>query len=55
MSKAYDPKVMTWAALIAIVVAFVGKVGGFLPFLHRSWHYDSAVWYNCSGGFEYTD
>ncbi|WP_245673219.1 uracil-xanthine permease family protein [Endozoicomonas ascidiicola] len=30
LTKAYNPKVMTWAAVIAIAVAFIGKVGGFL-------------------------
>lgn len=30
LTKAHNPKVMTWAAIIAIAVAFIGKVGGFL-------------------------
>ncbi|AFL69776.1 uracil-xanthine permease family protein [Sulfurospirillum barnesii] len=30
ITKAYNPAVMTWAALCAIVLAFVGKLGGFL-------------------------
>ncbi|MGB0360978.1 MAG: uracil-xanthine permease family protein, partial [Endozoicomonas sp.] len=30
LTKAYNPKVMTWAAVIAIGVAFIGKIGGFL-------------------------
>lgn len=30
LTKAHNPKIMTWAAIIAIAVAFVGKVGGFL-------------------------
>ena len=30
LTKAYNPAIMTWAAFIAIAVAFIGKVGGFL-------------------------
>ncbi len=30
LTKAYNPAIMTWAALFAIVLAFVGKLGGFL-------------------------
>lgn len=30
LTKAYDPAIMTRAAVIAIAVAFIGKVGGFL-------------------------
>lgn len=30
LTKAFNPKIMTWAAVIAIAVAFIGKVGGFL-------------------------
>ncbi|MBP9566153.1 MAG: uracil-xanthine permease [Sulfurospirillum sp.] len=30
ITKAYNPAIMTWAALCAIVLAFVGKLGGFL-------------------------
>lgn len=30
LTKAYNPAIMTWAALLAIVAAFVGKIGGFL-------------------------
>ncbi|WP_228550558.1 uracil-xanthine permease family protein [Endozoicomonas sp. OPT23] len=30
LTKAFNPKIMTWAAVIAIAIAFVGKVGGFL-------------------------
>ncbi len=30
LTKAYNPVIMTWAAVIAIAVAFIGKVGGFL-------------------------
>ncbi len=30
LTKAFNPVIMTWAAFIAIAVAFVGKVGGFL-------------------------
>ncbi|WP_281648673.1 uracil-xanthine permease family protein [Parendozoicomonas sp. Alg238-R29] len=30
LTKAYNPAIMTWAACIAIVVAFIGKVGGLL-------------------------
>lgn len=30
LTKAYNPVIMTWAAVIAIGVAFVGKMGGFL-------------------------
>ena len=30
LTKAYNPVIMTWAAVIAVVVAFIGKVGGFL-------------------------
>ncbi|CAM3663812.1 uracil-xanthine permease family protein [Parendozoicomonas haliclonae] len=30
LTKAYNPVIMTWAAGIAICVAFIGKVGGFL-------------------------
>jgi len=30
LTKAYNPGVMTWAALFAIVLAFVGKLGGIL-------------------------
>ncbi|WP_330926837.1 uracil-xanthine permease family protein [Candidatus Sororendozoicomonas aggregata] len=30
LTKAFNPRIMTWAAIFAIVVAFVGKIGGFL-------------------------
>lgn len=30
VTKAYNPAIMTWAAIFAIVLAFVGKIGGFL-------------------------
>ena len=30
LTKAFNPVIMTWAAVIAIAVAFIGKVGGFL-------------------------
>ncbi len=30
LTKAFNPKIMTWAAVIAIAIAFIGKVGGFL-------------------------
>ena len=30
LTKAFNPKIMTWAAVIAIAVAFIGKVGGLL-------------------------
>jgi len=30
ITKAYNPAIMTWAALFAIVLAFVGKLGGLL-------------------------
>ena len=30
LTKAYNPGVMTWAAIFAIVLAFVGKLGGVL-------------------------
>lgn len=30
LTKAYNPVIMTWAAVIAIGVAFIGKIGGFL-------------------------
>ncbi|AMO57498.1 uracil-xanthine permease family protein [Endozoicomonas montiporae] len=30
LTKAFNPKIMTWAAVIAIAIAFVSKVGGFL-------------------------
>ena len=30
LTKSYNPAIMTWAALAAIGVAFIGKVGGFL-------------------------
>ncbi|WP_257266349.1 uracil-xanthine permease family protein [Endozoicomonas sp. ONNA2] len=30
LTKAYNPAIMTWAAVIAIGVAFIGKMGGFL-------------------------
>lgn len=30
LTKAFNPKIMTWAAVIAIGVAFIGKVGGLL-------------------------
>ena len=30
LTKAFNPKIMTWAAVIAVCVAFIGKVGGFL-------------------------
>lgn len=30
LTKSYNPVIMTWAAVIAIAVAFIGKVGGFL-------------------------
>ncbi|WP_024955061.1 uracil-xanthine permease family protein [Sulfurospirillum arcachonense] len=30
VTKAFNPAIMTWAAIFAIVLAFVGKLGGFL-------------------------
>ena len=30
LTKVYNPIIMTWAAVFAIAVAFIGKVGGFL-------------------------
>ena len=30
ITKAYNPAIMTWAAIFAIVLAFVGKLGGLL-------------------------
>jgi len=30
LTKAYNPAIMTWAALLAIGVAFIGKLGGLL-------------------------
>ncbi|MGB1270829.1 MAG: solute carrier family 23 protein, partial [Endozoicomonas sp.] len=30
LTKAYNPVIMTWAAVIAIGVAFIGRIGGFL-------------------------
>ncbi|MGP1450936.1 MAG: uracil-xanthine permease family protein [Wolinella sp.] len=30
LTKAYNPAIMTWAAIFAIIVAFIGKIGGFL-------------------------
>ncbi|WOG29397.1 uracil-xanthine permease family protein [Endozoicomonas sp. 8E] len=30
LTKAFNPKIMTWAAIMAIAVAFISKVGGFL-------------------------
>lgn len=30
LTKAFSPKIMTWAAVIAMAVAFISKVGGFL-------------------------
>ena len=30
LTKAFNPKIMTWAAVIAIAIAFISKVGGFL-------------------------
>jgi uracil permease len=30
ITKAFNPAIMTWAAIFAIVLAFVGKLGGFL-------------------------
>ncbi|WP_263078211.1 uracil-xanthine permease family protein [Endozoicomonas sp. Mp262] len=30
LTKAFNPVIMTWAAVIAIIVAFIGKIGGFL-------------------------
>ncbi|UYM15080.1 uracil-xanthine permease family protein [Endozoicomonas euniceicola] len=30
LTKAFNPKIMTWAAVFAIAVAFIGKVGGLL-------------------------
>lgn len=30
LTKAYNPAIMTWAAIFAIVAAFIGKIGGFL-------------------------
>ena len=30
LTKAYNPAIMTWAAIFAIGAAFVGKIGGFL-------------------------
>ncbi|WP_448217901.1 uracil-xanthine permease family protein [Endozoicomonas sp. 2B-B] len=30
LTKAFNPKIMTWAAIMAVAVAFISKVGGFL-------------------------
>ncbi len=30
LTRSFNPRIMTWAAIIAIAVAFVGKIGGFL-------------------------
>ena len=30
MTRAFNPAIMTWAALFAILLAFVGKLGGLL-------------------------
>ena len=30
LTKAFNPKIMTWAAVIAVAIAFISKVGGFL-------------------------
>ncbi len=30
ITKAYNPAIMTWAAIFAIILSFVGKIGGFL-------------------------
>lgn len=30
ITKAFNPAIMTWAAIFAIILAFVGKLGGFL-------------------------
>ncbi len=30
ITKAYNPAIMTWAAIFAIILAFLGKLGGFL-------------------------
>ena len=30
ITKAFNPAIMTWAAIFAILLAFVGKIGGFL-------------------------
>ena len=30
VTKAFNPAIMTWAAIFAIILAFVGKIGGFL-------------------------
>ena len=30
ITKAFNPAIMTWAAIFAIILAFVGKIGGFL-------------------------
>ena len=30
LTKAYNPAIMTWAALIAIILSFVGKIGALL-------------------------
>lgn len=30
LTKAYNPAIMTWAAIFAIMAAFIGKIGGFL-------------------------
>ena len=38
ITRAFNPAIMTWAAIIAIVLAFVGKVGAcYKPFQLRSW------------------
>jgi uracil permease len=31
LTKAFNPAIMTWAAITAILLAFVGKIGAFLP------------------------
>ena len=58
LTKAFNPVVMTWAAVIAIGVAFIGKVGGFLatiPCVCDGRHYDAVVWLHCSSGFKHAD
>ena len=30
LTKSFNPAIMTWAAITAIVLAFIGKLGGFL-------------------------
>ena len=48
--KAYNPAIMTWAAIFAILLAFVGKLGAILatiPF-QLWWNYAFIIWNYCN-------